>query len=98
MFYVNLLTLLASILKVCQRIMLELKCDRLNAAICSTNSKPSFLLLKDIKKKVAGCVVQSKNKVDLMLMHFQCACGKHIEDVAVNKLIYFVCMYRVGLG
>jgi hypothetical protein len=71
--------------------MLELNHGRLNPAICATNSKPSFLLLEEIEKIVAG-------RVHLMLMHFQCAYEKHIEDVTVNKLMYFVCMYRVRLG
>lgn len=78
--------------------MLELNYDRLNAAICATNSKPSFLLLKDIEKIVSGCVMQSKAKVDLILNRFQCAYGKHIEDVAANELIYFVCMSGMRLG
>jgi hypothetical protein len=76
--------------------MLELNYDRLNAAICATNSKPSFLLLKDIEKIVSGCVMQSKGKGDLMLKRFQCAYGKHIEDVALNELIY-LCACR-GCG
>jgi hypothetical protein len=78
--------------------MLGFNHDRLNAAICATICKRSFLLLKEIEKLVAGCVMQSKGKVDLMLLHFQCAYGKHIEDVAVYKPIYFVCMFRVRFG
>ena len=77
---------------------MELNYDHLNAAVCATNSKPRFLLFKDIEKIVSGCVMQSKSKVDLMLKRFQCAYGKHIEDVAVNELIYFVCMQRMRLG
>ena len=78
--------------------VLELNYYRLNAAICATDSKHSFLVLKEIEKIAVGCVMQSKSEADLILMHFQCAYGKHIEDVALNKPIYFVCMYRVRLG
>ena len=85
-------------IKVCKRIALQLNRNRLIAASCVTNSRPSLLLLKEIEKIVAGCVMQTKSKVDLMLMDFQCACGKGIEDVAVNKLMYCLCMYRVRLG